>query len=164
MSAEHPGQSGLPSKPIGRAGDETFRSRLAPRSDLTYQAFHDLNLLDVDLHQSLLTGSLFRGNEWNNVTLSRSDLDGIRAEQSTFVQCDFGTCDIRSSHFVRCRFSLCSFDDSFIDDCDFFECEFDRCGFSSASLTKCRFQDSILQACNLSPGTFLHNRLYRCAR
>ena len=143
-------------------GDKVVLSDLGPRSDLTYRRIFDLTVSGVDLRQSLLTGSFIRRGAWTQMRFQRSDLDGIRAEQSTFIECDFSTCDIRSSHFIECKFDSCIFADSFIDDCDFDRCDLSDCSFRGSSLTQCRFWDSRIAQCAISPGTFLHNRLYNC--
>lgn len=137
-------------------------SALKPRSDLTYKTLDGLRVQKLDLHQSLFTGSLVRHSQWSGVKFRRSDLDGVRMEHCTFERCDFDICDIRSSHFVACHFVSCSLEDAFIDDCEFSQCRFSKCSFSGSSVARSRFLDSELNRCSMSPGTFLHNRLYRC--
>jgi len=145
------------------SGRDARPEDLKPHSDLTYRNLVELNVSGTDVQQSLLTGSLIRRCVWTKIKFQRSDFDGVRAEQSTFVECDFSICDIRSSHFVECKFLSCIFNDAFVDDCDFYRCELKGCSFQGSSLTRCRFADSSIDRCTITPGTFLHNRLYRCA-
>lgn len=136
---------------------------LSPRMDLTYRKIENLNVKEVDINQSLLTGSLIRGSSFHNTNFSRSDLDGMRVENTIFVECDFTSCDFRSNIFSNCRFKSCLLNSTFIDDCEFQTCEFDNCSFTVGSLTRCRFQKSSLRSCDLRQTTFLHNKFYGSA-
>jgi uncharacterized protein YjbI with pentapeptide repeats len=160
MSTEDLGQDSLPMALTGRISSEELKQYLVPRSDLTYRKLDSLTISDMDIHQSLFTGSLIRDCVFTRVTFSRSDFDGLRIEGSTFIECDLSSCDYRSNVFARCRFQKCDFNTSFIDDCEFQECELIDCNFADSSLTHCRFHNSSLTACSLSPGTILHNKLY----
>lgn len=160
MSAEDSGGEGLPMVITGQTSAEKLMQYFSPHSDLTYRRLDGLAIADADVYQSLLTGALIRGSVFTRVKFARSDLDGLRAEGSTFIDCDFSACDIRSSVFTHCKFHSCDFSTSFIDDCEFQVCELADCSFQDSSLTGCRFQKSSLASCRLSPGTFLHNKLY----
>ena len=160
MSTEDSGRDGLPMVITGQTSAEKLTHYFSPHSDLTYRKLDGLTVSDADVYQSLLTGTLIRDSVFTRVKFNRSDLDGLRAERSTFIECDFSTCDIRSSVFTHCKFQSCNFNTSFIDDCEFQVCEFDDCSFQDSSLTSSRFQKSSLTSCRMSPGTFLHNKLY----
>lgn len=163
MPTEDTGPSATPGAAGARASRTKVRPQdLTPHSDLTYRSLDGLLITAADLYQSLLTGVLIRDCDWSSVRFARSDLDGVRVERSTFDHCDFRTCDIRSSHFSKCTFASCVLAEGFIDDCEFHGCEFLDCDFGGSSTTGSRFYESRLRNCNLSPGTFLHNRLYRC--
>lgn len=145
--------------PIAR---ETLSRLLVPHSDLTYRKLQDLKISEVNLYQSLITGSLIRDCLFTQVSFQRADLDGVRGEKSTFVECNFTRCDFRSSHFTRCKFVSCVFDETFINDCEFHECEWISCSFKGASLSESRLHQSVMDGCTLSQGTFIHNWLYQC--
>lgn len=163
MSIEDSGREGVPMVITDQISAEKLTQYFSHHSDLTYRKLEGLIVSDVDIYQSLLTGTLIRDSVFTRVKFNRSDLDGLRAERSTFIECDFSTCDIRSSAFTHCKFHSCDFNTSFIDDCEFQVSEFDNCSFQDSSLTGCRFQKSSLTSCRLSPGTFLHNKLYSSA-
>jgi len=133
-----------------------------PRSDQTYKRLEGLRVRRASVYQSLFTGSLMRDCVWTGVKFSRSDLDGIRVENSVFDNCDFSRCDIRSSHFSKSTFKSCQLEDALIDDCEFTDCAFRQCSFSGTSITESRFFGSVLHTCAFSPGTLLHDRLYDC--
>jgi len=160
MSTEDSDRDGLPMVITGQISVEKLAQYFSPHSDLTYRKLDGLTISDADVYQSLLTGTLIRDSVFTRVKFNRSDLDGLRAERSIFIECDFSTCDIRSSVFTHCKFQSCNFSTSFIDDCEFQVCEFADCSFQDSSITGCRFQKSSLASCRLSPGTFLHNKLY----
>jgi uncharacterized protein YjbI with pentapeptide repeats len=130
------------------------------RCDLTYRKLEGLTLTNLDLYQSLITGSLIRNSAFDSVVFSRSDLNGVRIETSTFSSCDFTSCDFRSSIFANCSFEDCILSSAFIDDCEFQVCSFNNCSFSVSSLTHCRFKQSSLRSCDLTQASFLHNQLY----
>jgi uncharacterized protein YjbI with pentapeptide repeats len=144
----------------GPLGPTQIQEYLTPRCDVTYRTLDSLAVSGVDVFQSLFTGSFIKSSSFANVRFERSDLDGVRAENSRFAACNFTTCDIRSSHFGKCTFDDCVFDFTFIDDCVFSECAFVNCSFKNASISNCIFQHSSLDKCGLSPGTFIHNKLY----
>jgi uncharacterized protein YjbI with pentapeptide repeats len=161
MSTEDSGKDSLSMVITGATTPEEINHYFTSRSDLTYRKIYSLSISDIDMHQSLLTGSLIRDCVFTKVVFARSDLDGLRAERSVFIECDFSNCDIRSSIFARCEFKSCLFTTSLIDDCEFEECRFTDCSFKNALLSHNRFHSSSLATCNLSPGSFLHNKLYR---
>lgn len=160
MSTEDLSQNSLPMVLTGPISSVELKRYFVPRSDLTYRKLDSLTISDIDIRQSLFTGSLIRDCVFTRVKFSRSDLDGLRIEHSTFIECDLSACDYRSNVFARCRFQKCDFNTSFIDDCEFQGCELTDCNFTNSSLTHCRFHNSSLTACSLSPGTILHNKLY----
>lgn len=131
-----------------------------PHSDFTYRKLEDLNISQVDLYQSLLTGSLIRNCAFTNVKFQRADLDGVRIENSIFIKCDFSNCDFRSSHLTQCRFETCNFDEAFIDDCQFNKCVLTDCNFKGASITESHLLSTSMSNCLLSQGTFIHNWLF----
>lgn len=131
-------------------------------SDLTYRTIRNLKLSDLNVVQSLFTGSLIQNCVFSNVIFRRSDLDGVRAENTTFIGCDFSNCDIRSSVFSQCRFVKCSFESALVDDCEFRKCEIMDCDFKHTLTSYNHFNNSSLHNCNLSPSSFLHNKLYSC--
>lgn len=141
------------------SGEELARC-FSRRSDLTYRKMTGVEVSGADIYQSLLTGSLIRDCVFTRVVFSRSDLDGVRAERTVFVECDFSHCDIRSSIFSRCEFKSCIFDSALVDDTEFAECVLIDCSLRSTLTTRCRFRRSSLDACVMSPGSFLHNKLY----
>lgn len=160
MSGEELSQATLPEAIVGPISHDELRRYLSPRSDITYRKIENLTASDIDINQSLFTGSIIRDSVFNKVIFSRSDLDGMRIERSTFVECDFTSCDFRASIFARCKFQACVLDSTFIDDCEFQFCEFTDSAFRVGSITHCRFQESLLRSCNLKQATFLHNKLY----
>lgn len=163
MSAEDTSRDDSTTAIEGPLPAEELARHFSQRTDLTYRRISGLSVSGADVYQSLFTGALIRDCVFTKVLFNRSDLDGMRAENSTFVECDFTSCDIRSSIFTRCRFQSCVFDSTFIDDCEFQVCELTDCSFNGASLTACRFQESSLSACVISRATFLHNKLYGSA-
>jgi len=160
MSGEELNRPALPEAIVGPMSHDELRHYLSPRSDITYRKIESLVVSDIDINHSLLTGSIIRDCVFNKVIFSRSDLDGLRAERSTFAECDFTSCDFRASIFTRCQFQACVLDSTFIDDCEFQFCEFTDCTFRVGSITHCRFQESTLRSCDLKQATFLHNKLY----
>src|ERR1051325_7084182 len=142
--------------------DEVAR-HFSRRSDLTYRRIDSVNVTTADLYMSLFTGSLIRESVFDEVAFHRSDLDGIRAENCTFKDCDFTNCDIRSSVFANCKFEGCDFDGALIDDCQAQGCELISCSLEGASLTRCEFRRSLFKDCKISRARLLHNKLYDCA-
>lgn len=163
MSIEDNQNTSLPMEISGPISQVEVSRCFVPRSDLTYRKLEGLTVVEADLYQSLFTGSLIRDCIFNRVRFNRSDLDGLRVEGSTFIECDFTTCDIRSSLFSRCKFEQCILNDSFVDDCHFQGCELTDCSFKNAITSHCNFHDTLFRACGLSPGTFLHNKMYNCS-
>jgi uncharacterized protein YjbI with pentapeptide repeats len=160
MSGEELSRAALPEAIVGPMSHDELRRYLSPRSDITYRKIENLTASDIDINQSLLTGSIIRDSVFTKVIFSRSDLDGMRIERSTFVECDFTSCDFRASLFARCKFQSCVLDSTFIDDCEFQFCEFTDSTLRVGSITHCRFQESSLHSCDLKQATFLHNKLY----
>lgn len=153
-------QQNLQRELVGPLSPQDLDRYFVPRSDLTHRKLQGLTLTDVNLRQSLFTGSLIRDCVFTRVIFKRSDLDGLRIERSTFVECDLSSCDYRSIVFAGCTFKSCDFNTSFIDDCEFHTCELMDCNFSDCSLTRCRFTQSSLTACKVTMATLLHNKLY----
>jgi uncharacterized protein YjbI with pentapeptide repeats len=131
-----------------------------PHSDFTYRKLENLNISEVDLYQSLLTGSLIRNCVFTNVKFQRADLDGVRIENSIFIKCDFSKCDFRSSHFTQCKFESSIFDEAFINDCQFIKCALIDCSLKGASLTESHLLNTSMSNCLLAQGTFIHNWLF----
>jgi uncharacterized protein YjbI with pentapeptide repeats len=150
----------LPIELVGPLSSQDLERYFVPRSDLTHRKLQRLTLTEVNLRQSLFTGSLIRDCVFTRVIFERSDLDGLRIERSTFVECDLSSCDYRSIVFADCTFKSCDFNTSFIDDCEFQICELIDCNFSDCSLTRCRFIQSALTTCKVTMATLLHNKLY----
>lgn len=148
---------------VGPLSSDELNRYFVPRSDLTHRTLNNLNITDADVRQSLFTGSLIRECSFTRVVFKRSDLDGLRIERSTFVECDLSSCDYRSIIFSECRFQSCNFNTSFIDDCEFHLSELTQCNFNDCSLTRCRFFESSLINCSVVMATLLHNKLYKCA-
>lgn len=142
---------------------EQIASHFSRRSDLTYRRIDGVGITAVDLYMSLLTGSLIRNSVFDKVAFHRSDLDGIRAENCTFKDCDFTNCDIRSSVFAKCKFERCDFDGALIDDCQAQDCELAGCSLEGASLTRGEFRRSSFNDCKISRASLLHNKLYECS-
>jgi uncharacterized protein YjbI with pentapeptide repeats len=160
MGDKNSNNQNLPAEVVGPLSPQELDRYFVPRSDLTHRKLQGLTLTDANLRQSLFTGSLIRDCVFTRVIFKRSDLDGLRIERSTFVECDLSSCDYRSIVFARCTFKSCDFNTSFIDDCEFHLCELIDCNFSDCSLTRCRFIQSSLAACNVTMATLLHNKLY----
>lgn len=131
-----------------------------PHSDFTYRKLEDLNISEVDLYQSLLTGSLIRNCVFTNVKFQRADLDGVRIENTVFIKCDFSKCDFRSSHFTQCNFESSVFDEAFINDCQFDKCILIDCSLKGVSLTESHLLSTSISNCLLTQGTFIHNWLF----
>jgi uncharacterized protein YjbI with pentapeptide repeats len=160
MEDKDSNKQNLPAALVGPLSNQDLDRYFVPRSDLTHRKLQGLTLTDVNLRQSLFTGSLIRDCVFTRVIFQRSDLDGLRIERSTFVECDLSSCDYRSIVFASCTFKSCDFNTSFIDDCEFHVCELIDCNFSDCSLTRCRFIQSSLTACKVTMATLLHNKLY----
>ena len=160
MPTEDSGEGSLPAAIIGPISTSEITRYFSQRSDFTYRRLERLNVSDTDVFRSLFTGSLIRECVFTRVIFTRSDLDGLRAERSTFIECNFTSCDLRSSIFTRCIFQACKFNSTFIDDCEMQGCEFTECSFEGAILSRCRFQDTSLTACILTRGSILHNKFY----
>jgi hypothetical protein len=133
------------------------------RSDLTYRRIEGVTVSAVDMYLSLLTGSLIRDSVFDRVIFTRSDLDGIRAEKSTFTECDFTSCDLRSSVFIDCVFERCDFHGTYIDDCQLQGSKLLSCQLENATLTRCEFRRTPLHSCNVKQASFLHSKFYDCA-
>ena len=161
MRADESRSLSLPRPLSGHLSGEEVLARFKPKSDLSYQTISDLNLVDHDLYQSLLTGSIIKDSHFVNTRFARCDLDGMRIERSTFSGCDFTSCDVRSSHFIQCRFESCKFDEAMIHECEFVDSKLANVSFTSASVLRGRFYRSMLRHCLLTRGTFLHNRFYQ---
>jgi uncharacterized protein YjbI with pentapeptide repeats len=131
-----------------------------PHSDFTYRKLENLNIFEANLYQSLLTGSLIRHCVFTNVKFQRADLDGVRIETSTFINCDFSKCDFRSSHFTQCKFEKSIFDEAYINDCQFNKCFLSDCSLKGASLTESHLLNTSMINCTLTQGTFIHNWLF----
>lgn len=162
MSSEELTQDGLFATISGPLDADALARHFSRRSDLTYRRIEDVTVSAADMYMSLLTGSLIRNCVFNKVVFNRSDLDGVRAEKSSFVECDFTNCDIRSSVFANCIFEACTFNGAFIDDCQLQGCDLVSCTLESATLTHCNFRKSSLRACKITRASFLHSKLYDC--
>lgn len=149
-----------PTELVGPLSPSDLDRYFVPRSDLTHRKLRGLTLTDANLRQSLFTGSLIRDCVFTRVVFKRSDLDGLRIERSTFIECDLSSCDYRSIVFASCTFKSCDFNTSFIDDCEFHVCQLINCNFNDCSLTRCRFVQTSLTACKVTMATLLHNKLY----
>lgn len=147
----------------GPLGDDESARYFSRRSDLTYRRIENVTVSEADMYMSLLTGSLMRDCVFRKVLLTRSDLDGIRAEKTVFVDCDFTSTDFRSCVFVGCSFENCIFDGSFIDDCWFQECELTNCVFRNSTLSHCDFRSTTFRAGQITRASFLTSKLHKCS-
>jgi uncharacterized protein YjbI with pentapeptide repeats len=159
-------QSGdLPAIPERITSDTSLASvlpLLKPRSDLTYRSLENISFHDIDLHQSLFTGSHMRSCNIRGVIFQRSDLDGVLIEQCIFQDCNFRNCDLRSNQLGYCEFIRCDFGQILLDDCQFTGCAIINCSFKNAAQTGNSFLECTFSNNDLSPGTLLHNRYEHC--
>jgi uncharacterized protein YjbI with pentapeptide repeats len=162
MSSDKITQNHLLTTILGPLSADDAARHFSRRSDLTYRRIEHVTVSDVDMYMSLLTGSLLRDCTFSRISFARSDLDGVRAEKSTFVECDFTNCDIRSSVFADCKFEACTFTGAFIDDCQFQGSDLADCNLERATLTNCNFFKSTLRGCQIPQASFLHSKLYDC--
>jgi len=146
----------------GETPAELLRTYFAPHSDLTYRTIDDIDISNINLYQSLLTGSLVRKSRFTNGRFERADLDGVRIEDTEFTDCDFSKADLRSSHFLGCKFESTSLAEAFINDCFFDRCSFINCSFEGASFTKSRLSKTSFSNSTLTQATFIHNKLFEC--
>jgi uncharacterized protein YjbI with pentapeptide repeats len=163
MSSEELAHDSLFTTISGPLSDDELARYFSRRSDLTYRRIENVKVSEADMYMSLLTGSLIRDCVFSKVLLTRSDLDGIRAEKTAFVDCDFTSTDLRSCVFVGCSFESCIFDGSFIDDCWFQECELTNCIFRSSTLSHCDFRGSTFRAGQITRASFLTSNLHNCS-
>lgn len=162
MAQNLPGDRPIPKRITAELDKQQLAELLKPRSDLTYRVIQGVNIDDISIHQSLLTGAMIRDAHFRGTDFSRCDLDGVRTEKVIFEACNFANCDIRCSLFGKADFRSCSFDKAFIDDCYFGNCSLTKCSLAAASLTQTRFHGTALSGCSLEQSTLLHNRLSRC--
>lgn len=151
---------GIPARISGNNALKKVLGFFGPKSDITYKLIENATIKDVDLKQSLLTGTILRKCTFDSVNFSRSDMDGIRIENSFFENCDFRIVDFRSAVLAHSKFSNCQFDNTFIYDCLFDSCELENCTFLNASLTNSSFKTCHFFSCNFRQLTFLLNDIF----
>lgn len=162
MSSEELTQNTLFTAISGPLTDAESERLFSRRSDLTYRRIEGVKVSEADMHMSLLTGCLIRDSVFTKVLLTRSDLDGMRAEKTRFADCDFTSTDLRSCVFVGCSFDRCIFSGSFIDDCWFQDCEVSNCTLEISTLSHCDFRGTTFREGKITRASFLNSNLHNC--